>query len=86
MNRRDENTLLLDVRNHRECVIGGFDGSLDPLTKTFADFPVWVRKNKDMLENKKVWMLISTGRHGGYDLEENDGLFTAQAQRRRLGG
>lgn len=57
--RRDENTLLLDVRNHRECVIGGFDGSLDPLTKTFADFPVWVRKHKDMLENKKVWKGIS---------------------------
>ena len=38
-------TVLIDVRNHKECSIGSFAPgiSLDPKTKTFAEFPKWVK-------------------------------------------
>ena len=38
-------TILIDVRNHKECQIGTFvpGVAIDPNTKTFAQFPKWVR-------------------------------------------
>lgn len=41
----DVDTVLIDVRNHKECQIGSFAPgiSLDPNTKTFAQFPKWVK-------------------------------------------
>ncbi|KAL3781776.1 hypothetical protein HJC23_009206 [Cyclotella cryptica] len=38
-------TVLIDVRNHKECQIGAFlpGVAIDPNTKTFAQFPKWVR-------------------------------------------
>lgn len=43
----DEETILIDVRNHKECQIGSFAPgiSIDPQTKTFAQFPKWVKEN-----------------------------------------
>jgi len=43
----DVDTVLIDVRNHKECQIGSFAPgiSIDPHTKTFAQFPKWVKDN-----------------------------------------
>ncbi|KAK1736777.1 rhodanese-related sulfurtransferase [Skeletonema marinoi] len=43
----DVDTVLIDVRNHKECQIGAFAPgiSVDPKTKTFAQFPKWVKDN-----------------------------------------
>ncbi|KAL7446479.1 hypothetical protein ACHAXH_008357 [Discostella pseudostelligera] len=43
----DVETVLIDVRNHKECQIGAFAPgiSIDPQTTTFAQFPKWVREN-----------------------------------------
>lgn len=43
----DVDTVLIDVRNHKECQIGSFAPgiAIDPKTKTFAQFPKWVKDN-----------------------------------------
>ncbi len=46
-NEEDVETVLIDVRNHKECQIGSFAPgiAIDPNTKTFAQFPKWVKDN-----------------------------------------
>ena len=43
----DVETVLIDVRNHKECQIGSFAPgiAIDPHTKSFAQFPKWVKDN-----------------------------------------
>jgi len=38
----DTSTLVIDTRNHYEVSIGSFEGSLNPNTNCFRDFPDWV--------------------------------------------
>tara|TARA_Y100001968_G_scaffold94449_1_gene84826 strand:+ start:8682 stop:9647 length:966 start_codon:yes stop_codon:yes gene_type:complete len=38
----DPETLVIDTRNKYEIAVGTFEGSLNPLTDTFRDFPEWV--------------------------------------------
>ena len=57
-----EETILIDCRNHNEHLIGNFLGSLDPNTKTFAQFPKWVQDHKSELDNKKVLMYCTGGK------------------------
>jgi predicted sulfurtransferase len=52
----NDNTILIDCRNHKEYEIGHFEGALDPNTKTFDQFPRWVHQNKAGLEGKNVLM------------------------------
>ena len=60
----DTETIVIDVRNHKECKIGSFAPgiSIDPKTKTFAQFPKWVKDNStsDTFTNKKI-LLYCTG-------------------------
>eukprot|EP00271_Cylindrocystis_brebissonii_P002301 TRINITY_DN12817_c0_g2_i1.p1 TRINITY_DN12817_c0_g2~~TRINITY_DN12817_c0_g2_i1.p1 ORF type:complete len:531 (+),score=86.87 TRINITY_DN12817_c0_g2_i1:1661-3253(+) len=37
-----EDTLVVDVRNHYETRIGSFKGAVDPRTDSFREFPAWV--------------------------------------------
>lgn len=57
---RGDDTVLLDVRNRRECAIGRFDCAVTPPTTTFAQYPRWLEQNKEMLRDKKV-ILYCTG-------------------------
>ena len=41
----DENTLIIDTRNHYEVSIGTFQNSINPNTKNFSEFPKWVDDN-----------------------------------------
>ncbi len=43
----DVETILIDIRNHKECQIGAFAPgiSIDPQTTTFAQFPKWVKEH-----------------------------------------
>jgi len=69
-------TVLIDVRNHKECQIGNFAPgiSIDPHTKTFSQFPKWVKENADLsatdttaspnpslLTNKRILMYCTGG-------------------------
>ena len=57
-------TILIDVRNHKECQVGAFlpGISIDPNTKTFASFPQWVQENsKAELDNKRILTYCTGG-------------------------
>ena len=45
-------TILVDVRNHKECQIGTFVNAIDPNTRTFSQFPKWVRDHAGVAGNK----------------------------------
>ena len=61
---KNEDVLLIDVRNDYECSIGTFNNSVNPKTKTFKDFPKWV-DSQDFSEvdknSKKVAMFCTGG-------------------------
>ncbi len=39
---KDQNTLVIDTRNHYEVSIGSFKNSINPNTRNFSEFPKWV--------------------------------------------
>ncbi|MAK90202.1 MAG: hypothetical protein CMI13_03060 [Oleibacter sp.] len=57
----DPDVVLVDTRNDYEVDIGTFKGALDPRTKTFREFPQYVKDNLDPAKNKKVAMFCTGG-------------------------
>ena len=57
----DNETILIDCRNHKEFAVGHFQHAIDPNTKIFAQFPRWVQENKSALKDKKVLMYCTGG-------------------------
>jgi len=50
---KNQNTIVIDTRNHYEVSIGTFQNSINPNTKNFSEFPKWVENHLDThLENK----------------------------------
>ena len=50
----DENTILIDTRNHYEVKLGTFKNAINPNTNNFREFPKWVEKNLEKtIKNKK---------------------------------
>ncbi len=61
---KDQDTLVIDTRNHYEVSIGSFKNSIDPNIKNFSEFPDWADKNlKKHLgnENSKNIAMFCTG-------------------------
>ncbi len=61
---KDQNTIVIDTRNHYEVSIGSFKESINPNTKNFSDFPKWVDNNLDKHlgnENLKNIAMFCTG-------------------------
>jgi predicted sulfurtransferase/23S rRNA-/tRNA-specific pseudouridylate synthase len=54
-------TILIDCRNTKECQIGHFQGATDPQTTTFNQFTQWVKNHQPSLEHKKVLMYCTGG-------------------------
>ncbi|MDO6591437.1 rhodanese-related sulfurtransferase [Loktanella sp. D2R18] len=52
---------VIDTRNDYEVAIGTFDGAIDPLTKSFGEFPAWWEENKDRFHNKRIAMFCTGG-------------------------
>ena len=51
---KDQNTIVIDTRNHYEVSIGSFMKSINPNTKNFREFPKWVDNHLDKhIENKE---------------------------------
>jgi len=51
---KNENTIVIDTRNHYEVSIGTFQNSINPNTRNFCEFPKWVDDHLDNhLENKE---------------------------------
>lgn len=55
---RDENTLILDVRNDYEWKIGRFQGAELPKLETFRQFPAYARKLKEERDPKKTKVMM----------------------------
>jgi predicted sulfurtransferase len=63
-----DNTVVIDVRNHYETVLGRFDGQtlkdvhgaeyVDPCMRKSTDFTSWLAKDetKELLQGKQVLM------------------------------
>ena len=51
---KNQNTIVIDTRNHYEISIGTFQNSINPNTRNFSEFPKWVDDHLDTyLGNKK---------------------------------
>jgi UPF0176 protein len=51
---KNQNTIVIDTRNHYEVSIGTFHNSINPNTRNFSEFPKWVDDHLDTyLENKE---------------------------------
>lgn len=57
----DPEVLLIDTRNDYEVAIGTFEGAIDPKTKTFREFPDYIREHFDPAKHKKVAMFCTGG-------------------------
>ena len=52
---------IIDTRNDYEVAIGTFDGAIDPVTKSFGEFPRWWDENKERFHNKRIAMFCTGG-------------------------
>lgn len=57
----DPEVLLIDTRNDYEVAIGSFQGAIDPRTRSFREFPAYVREHFDPARHKKVVMFCTGG-------------------------
>ncbi|MGV1755438.1 rhodanese-related sulfurtransferase [Rhizobium sp. A22-96] len=57
----DPDTIVIDTRNDYETAIGVFKGAVDPKTKTFREFPEWVRENTGLHNKPKIAMYCTGG-------------------------
>ena len=58
LDERDENMLVLDVRNDYEWEVGHFEGAENPRFKTFREFQGSVKKLKEQHEPQKTRVLM----------------------------
>ncbi len=58
---RSPDVVTIDTRNDYEVAIGTFEGAVDPMTKTFREFPQWWEENKERFHNKRVAMFCTGG-------------------------
>lgn len=57
----DPEVLVIDTRNDYEVAIGSFEGAVDPRTKSFREFPEYVRAHYEPSRHKKVAMFCTGG-------------------------
>ena len=60
----DPETLLIDTRNDYEVEVGTFKGAINPETRTFREFPDYVKDTLDPAKHKKVAMFCTGGSRG----------------------
>ncbi|MQX53869.1 oxygen-dependent tRNA uridine(34) hydroxylase TrhO [Alcanivorax sediminis] len=57
----DPETILIDTRNDYEVEVGTFKGAINPHTRTFREFPAYVKETLDPAKHKKVAMFCTGG-------------------------
>lgn len=57
----DPGVVVIDARNAYEIGIGKFPGALDPNTKSFREFPEFVKESLDPQDNPRVAMYCTGG-------------------------
>jgi UPF0176 protein len=58
LDEKNDDTILIDVRNDYEWVIGHFEGALKPELDTFRKFPAYVDKLKEQYDPKKTKVMM----------------------------
>jgi len=56
----DPDTIVIDTRNDYEVAIGTFKGAVNPMTRSFGDFPAWVEDHPE-LKDKRLAMFCTGG-------------------------
>jgi UPF0176 protein len=57
----DPDVLLIDTRNDYEVELGSFEGAVNPKTRSFTEFPVYVEKHLHNSRQRKVAMFCTGG-------------------------
>ncbi len=70
----DENTLVIDTRNHYEVSLGSFENAINPNLKNFKEFPDWLNKNLKKLTNDNTNINIAMFCTGGIRCEKATSL------------
>lgn len=70
----DPETLVIDTRNDYEYEVGTFEGAVNPNTKTFREFPDYVKEHLDPARHKRVAMFCT----GGIRCEKSTAYLKAQ--------
>jgi len=70
----DPEVVVVDTRNDYEVAVGTFRGARDPETRSFREFPAYVRKYLNPGEHKKVAMFCT----GGIRCEKATSLLLAE--------
>ncbi len=71
---KNQNTIVIDTRNHYEVSIGTFKNSINPNTKNFSEFPKWVNDHLDSHLKKKESTNIAMFCTGGIRCEKATSL------------
>ena len=58
---KDENTILVDVRNDFEVKIGSFKNSINPKTSNFSEFEKYINKNLHHQKKNKIAIFCTGG-------------------------
>ncbi|GMQ98480.1 MAG: rhodanese-related sulfurtransferase [Acidimicrobiia bacterium] len=56
----DPDTIVIDTRNDYEVAIGTFKGAVNPMTRSFGEFPAWVEDHPE-LRDKRLAMFCTGG-------------------------
>ncbi len=70
----DPDTLVIDTRNRYEISIGSFEGSIDPGTESFRDFPQWAETTLRPLIEERSPKRIAMFCTGGIRCEKASGF------------
>ena len=70
----DENTIVIDTRNHYEVSLGSFDNAINPNLKNFREFPDWLDKNLKKITNDNENINIAMFCTGGIRCEKATSL------------
>jgi UPF0176 protein len=71
-------TIVIDTRNDYEVAIGSFAGAIDPQTKSFTEFPEWVRAHRHEWEAHGEKPKIAMFCTGGIRCEKSTALLKAE--------
>lgn len=58
---KNDDVVVIDVRNDYEVQLGTFHNALNPKTESFREFPDFVEKNLDPQRHKKIAMMCTGG-------------------------
>ncbi len=57
----DPDIVLIDTRNDYEVAVGTFEGAINPGTRSFTQFPEWIRSSPELASKPKIAMFCTGG-------------------------